>query len=96
MGFEDGRVVSRVQGPVYVQGALGLRMGVVPGEHGLFWCCGDCWDVSGGRMSLTWMPPDQRAGVCHYCGRRYEFGSAYGEEELAARVGAERGGGDVD
>ncbi len=88
MGLEKGEV----QGPVYVQGKLGLELGVQPNELGLFWCCGMCMDVSGGRMSLTWLPPDQTVGVCHYCGRRYEFGSQYGEEELADVVGVERSG----
>ena len=87
---EKGLERGEVPGPVYVQGKLGLELGVQPNEYGLFWCCGPCFDVSGGRMSLTWLPPDQHVGVCHYCGRRYEFGSKYGWEELAAEVGVER------
>ena len=69
---------------------LDLGLGAVPSEARLFWCCGDCWEVHEGKVSLTWLPPDQQVGECWTCRRRYVFGSRYGWEELAERTGVER------
>ena len=68
------------------QQALPLGLGAVPNRLGLFWCCGDCLGVTQGRVSLRWQPPDQRVGVCHFCGQVYEFGSRYGQDELVQSV----------
>ena len=48
---------------------------------GHFWCCPHCAHLSQRKTSLTWKPPDYRAGVCVHCGRRFEFNSPYGHGE---------------
>lgn len=64
------------------QQTMALGIGAVPNSLGLFWCCGDCVSVTGGRVSLTWHPPDQKRGTCHVCKREYTFASKYGQAEL--------------
>ena len=64
------------------QGVLALGLPPVPNETGLFWCCGDCFPVTGGLVSFSWQPPDYKTGHCYDCGRSYQFRSAYGKDEL--------------
>ena len=49
--------------------------------NGLFWCCSECYHLSKGKMSLTWLPPDYTEGECHHCKRVYVFASPYGHNE---------------
>ena len=64
------------------QMAFDLNLGPMPNPYDLFWCCGSCMSINGGRMSLTWQPPDYKSGSCIHCGRVYTFESPYGEDEL--------------
>ena len=43
------------------------------------WCCGACVNQHHYLTSLIWKPPDYRRGECVYCGRVYQFKTAYGE-----------------
>ena len=72
---------------VNAQIPLVLNLPPVPNQYGLFWCCADCLPISGGRMSLSWQPPDYKVGRCWYCKRDWQFSSRYGEDELRAEIG---------
>lgn len=74
------------EGDYMSQMALDLNLGPMPNPYGLFWCCGDCMSINGGRMSLTWEPPDYNNGSCIHCNRVYTFKSRYGEDELVEAI----------
>ena len=60
---------------------LGLDLDPIRNKAGLYWVCPHCVHLP--QTSLIWKPPDDNAGVCVYCKRRFEFESAMGKEELA-------------